>query len=94
MHEKILHEMRARVRLGRIAISVHALDEMRNDNLIPDDLSNCILTGRIIERQFDEAYADYKYVIEGESLDPSEFIHVAAKLGRRNTVVITTYRVW
>lgn len=94
MYEKVLREMRERVRLGRFALSIHAIDEMRNDDLIPDDLKNCILTGRIVERQFDEAYAENKYVIEGASLEPAEFIQVVAKLGRKNTVVITTYRVW
>jgi hypothetical protein len=94
MYEKVLYEMRARVRLGRMAISIHTLDEMRDDELIPDDLKNCILTGRIVERQFDEDYAENKYVIEGATLNPSEFIHVVAKLGRKNTVVITAYRVW
>lgn len=41
-----------------------------------------------------EVYAENKYVIEGASLEPAEFIQVVAKLGRKNTVVITTYRVW
>jgi len=33
MYEKVLYEMRARVRLGRMAISIHTLDEMRDDKL-------------------------------------------------------------
>jgi hypothetical protein len=66
---------------------------MREERLSLDNLKQCILTGEIVERQFDEVYDSYKYVIEGETLEIGEFIHVVAKLGRKNTVVITTYRV-
>ncbi len=93
MFDKILAEMRARVRNGRLAMSIHATDEMHVDGLTLDDLKQCILKGRIVERQFDEAYAENKYVIEGPTLKRADIIHVLAKLGKRNTVVITTYRV-
>jgi len=93
MFDKILVEMRARVRAGRIAMSIHATDEMHLDGLTLDDLKHSILTGRIVERQFDQVFAEYKYVIEGPTLDDDEIIHVVAKLGKRNTVVITTYRL-
>jgi Domain of unknown function (DUF4258) len=94
MYDKILHEMRSRVRAGKLAISIHAREEMDLDGLILDDLKYCILTGAIVERQFDDLFVEYKYVIEGATLDPDEFIHVVAKLGKRNAVIITTYRVW
>ncbi len=94
MFEKILHEMRARVRAGRMAMGVHAIDEMHADGLTLDDLKQCILVGRIVERQFDEDFVENKYIIEGETLTEDEFIHVVAKLGTKNTVVITSYRVW
>ncbi len=94
MHDKILCEMRARVRAGNLAISIHALKEMDLDGLTVDDLKQCILTGAIVERQRDDLFVEYKYVVEGATLDPGEFIHVVAKLGKRNAVIITTYRVW
>lgn len=93
MHDKILREMRTRVRIGKLAMSLHAAEEMDLDGLTVDDLKHCILTGAIVERQWDDLFVEYKYVIEGASLDPEEFIHVVAKLGKRNTVIITTYRI-
>lgn len=94
MFDKILAEMRSRVRAGRVAMSIHAIEEMREDGLSLDDLKQCILTGSIVDRQFDEVYDSYKYVIEGETLEVEDFIHVVAKLGKKNTVVITIYRVF
>ena len=43
MFEKILYEMRARVRVGRMAMSTHAIDEMHADWLTVDDLKQCLL---------------------------------------------------
>lgn len=93
MYDKILREMRARIRSGKIAITVHCRQEMYNDGLLTADLECCILKGQIVERQWDDEFADYKYVIEGEITDPDEFVQVVAKLGAHNTVVITVYRI-
>jgi hypothetical protein len=41
----------------------------------------------------DEDFAEYKYVIEGETTEPDEFLHVMAKFGSHSTEVITVYRV-
>jgi Domain of unknown function (DUF4258) len=93
MYDKILREMRARVQSGNIVITVHCRQEMFNDGLLSADVERCILTGEIVERQWDDEFAEYKYVIEGETTEQDEFLHVVAKLGPRNTVVITVYRV-
>jgi hypothetical protein len=53
MHEKILHEMRARVRRGNLVITVHGRQEMYNDGLFAVDVKNCLLKGKIFERQWD-----------------------------------------
>jgi Domain of unknown function (DUF4258) len=93
MYDKILREMRERVRIGNIVITVHCRQEMFNDGLLSADVEYCILNGEIVERQWDDDFAEYKYVIEGATTEPDEFLHVVAKLGPRNTVVITVYRV-
>ena len=94
MYEKILYEMRARVRRGNLVITVHGRREMFNDGLLVSDVKNCLFKGRIVERQWDEDFAEFKYLIEGPAIGMDEFIHVAAKLSVQNTVIITVYRVW
>lgn len=51
MYEKILYEMRARIRRGNIIITVHGRQEMFNDGLMASDVKHCVLKGQIVERQ-------------------------------------------
>ncbi len=94
MFQKILIEMRDCVRNGRLTLPLHALDAMFDDGLLPSDLEHCILIGEITERQWDEVWQDWKYVIEGTCTD-LRAIEVVARLGKNaDTVVITVYRVY
>jgi len=64
---------------------------MAADDLLQVDLEHCILMGGIAERQWDEDFQEWKYVIEGESAD-GEYMAVVAKLAfKDNVVVITTF---
>jgi len=89
MHASILRKMRSAVRAGRIVITEHAFDEMAFDDLLQADLERCILIGEIVERQWDEDFQEWKYVIEGESTDGA-YMAVAAKLAFKDNVVVIT----
>lgn len=91
MYASILRKMRSAARVGRIVVTEHAFDEVAFDDLLQVDLEHCILMGEIVERQWDEDFQEWKYVVEGESTD-GENMAVVAKLGYKdNLVVITTY---
>jgi hypothetical protein len=86
--------MRRRIRAGRMTLTIHAREEMYNDHLTTDDLENGFLVGVIIERQWDEAWQEWKYVIAGEALD-GRSIEIVAKLGHRDdTLLITVYQIF
>jgi hypothetical protein len=77
--------------LGRFR-SIHALEEMAEDDVLTEDVQNVILTGGIVERQIDRATRERKYVFLGRDLagDP---IGVVAKIGAVDKVVVlTVYR--
>lgn len=93
MFARVLAEMRRRARAGNLIMKPHALEELHNDGLILDDLIQAILTGQIVERQFDELFSEYKYIVEGATLEPDELIQVVVKLWQDDLVIITTYRV-
>lgn len=94
MFSAILIEMRSRVRAGRMTLTVHAREEMYNDQLLTDDLEWGILAGTIVERQWDEAWHEWKYVVAGNALD-GRSIEIVAKLGHRaDTLIITVYRIF
>lgn len=54
MFERILAEIRDKIRLRQYIMTVHAEEEMSDDELSIFDLERCVLTGDIIERQKDK----------------------------------------
>jgi hypothetical protein len=89
MFDRILTRMRGLVRTRKYIMTVHAADEMDSDGLTIYDVESVILTGRIVERQKDLASAEWKYVVDGQSLagDPAA---VVAKIGPTGKLVFIT----
>ena len=73
--------------------SIHAADELQDDNLSILDLENVVLTGPIIERQRDRQTRETKVLIQGRTLGGST-AEAIAKVGPTGTLVfITVYLV-
>ena len=53
MFERILTQLREKVRTRQYVMTVHANDEMDEDDLTIFDVESVILSGKIIERQKD-----------------------------------------
>ena len=53
MPQLTIARIRALVRALNYVVSIHAADELQDDNLSILDLENVVLSGRIIERQRD-----------------------------------------
>lgn len=60
------------VRSVNYVVSLHAAEELEDDNLTILDLENILLTGRIVERQKDRRTRETKTVVRGRSLDDRE----------------------
>ncbi len=60
------------VRSLNYVVSIHAAEELEDDNLTILDLENIVLTGRIVERQKDRETREPKIVIRGRTLDGHE----------------------
>jgi hypothetical protein len=83
---------RACVRSLNYAVSLHAAEELDDDNLTIFDLENTILTGEIVERQRDRTTREAKLVIRGVSLEGVE-VEAVVKFGATGALfVITVYR--
>jgi len=92
MFDRILKEMRDKLRKREYIMSIHAEEEMDNDCLTIFDVERCILTGKILERQKDKDTAEWKYRINGKSLSGGE-VEVVAKLSPTGKLVIITVYV-
>ncbi len=79
------------VRSLNYVVSIHAAEELDDDNLTILDLENIILTGKIIERQRDRQTREVKCVVRGLTLDalPAETVVKIGPTGR--LFIITSY---
>jgi hypothetical protein len=95
MFDVILKRMREAVREGRYITTIHADEEMDEDDLTILDVENGILTGEILERQKDHLTGEWKYRIRGNTSKGTNRIEVIAKLSLTGRlVIITVYAIW
>ena len=81
------------VRSLNYVVSLHAAEELEDDNLTILDFENIVLTGRIVERQKDRQTHETKIVIQGRTLDGRE-AEAVVKVGPTGALyVITVYLV-
>lgn len=66
MFERILTKMRDSVRTRRYVMTLHAEEEMDQEELSIFDVESVILTGRIVERQKDRESGERNTLFEDE----------------------------
>ncbi|MCU0548950.1 MAG: DUF4258 domain-containing protein [Leptolyngbya sp. Prado105] len=96
MFEQILQRMQEKIHQNQYVMTLHAEEEMEDDNLSILDIEQAILSGSILERQNGSfasrrvcTTSEWKYRICGITLDNSK-VEVIAKLGVTDKVVIIT----
>ncbi len=81
--------MREKVRNLEYVLTIHAEEEMENNNLSIFDIENGILTGEIVERQKDQETGEWKYLLSGKTFNEEDII-IAAKLSLTDKLVVIT----
>ena len=89
MFEAILIQLRDFIRTNKYLVTLHAADEMDEDDLSIYDIERAILNGQIIERQKDNETTEWKYLVRGRSVDDHPII-VVSKIGPTNRLIIIT----
>lgn len=89
---RVLERIRACVRAERLALTLHADDEMRKDELTVRDVMSALLHGRVILQQLDRERHQRKYVVEGPSDDGSSICVVCRFGPMDDLIVITVFR--
>ena len=92
MFKRILRRMQEKVRRRHYVMTHHGRREMDEDDLTIFDVECGILTGKILERQRDPETKEFKYRIEGETLQGAR-IEVIAKISQTGKLVIITVYV-
>jgi hypothetical protein len=73
-------------------MTLHAEEEMEDDDLSILDVEHTILTEEIIERQEDQETGEGKYLIAGTTVADDPIIVVAKLAWTGTLVIITVYR--
>ena len=92
MYGRILKRIQAKIRTRQYVMTLHAEEEMDDDELSIFDVERCILTGEIIERQKDRDTEEWKYVIEGQSI-AGDKVGTVTKLSITGKLIIITVYV-
>ena len=64
MYKCILRQIREKIRTRQYVMTLHAEEEMSDDDLTISDIERVVLTGEIIERQGDRHTGEWKYPVE------------------------------
>ncbi len=89
MFDRILTKMQELIRTRKYVMTLHAEEEMSDDNLSIFDVERIVLSGNIVERQKDKSTKEWKYIIEGETISLI-MAAVVAKLSITDKLVIVT----
>jgi Domain of unknown function (DUF4258) len=93
MQHPSITRIRELIRSLQYVVTLHASEELEDDNLTILDLESIILTGQITERQRDRQTQEVKCVIAGTTLD-DDTAEAVVKIGPTSKlVVITVYRI-
>lgn len=93
MFRRVLKRMRDKVRTRQYVMTLHAEEEMSDDELTIFDMEHGILTGEIVDRQKDVKTGEWKYLVKGQTVAGDEIIVVARISVTGKLVFITVYRL-
>ncbi len=89
MYDAEFKRIRDLIRTRRYVLTLHAEDEMDADGLTVFDVESVVLTGRIIERQRDRQPDEWKYLVQGKTLNGAAAT-VVTKFGATGKLVLIT----
>lgn len=92
MFERILSRIKEKVRSRQYVMTLHAEEQMADDDLSIFDVEGAILTGQIVERQKHPASAEWKYIVRGHGLTDDSIAVVVKLSPTGKLIIITVYR--
>ena len=92
MFKRVLAFIKERMRNGCYVMTLHAEEEMDNDDLEIFDVENAVWTGKIIERQRDRETGEWKYLMKGQALSETSVIVVLKLSPTGKVVILTVYK--
>ena len=93
MFDRSLKRMQERVCTHQYLITLHAQEDMDDDELSIFDVEQCIQAGEVVARYRDHVTVGYRYLVEGQTI-AGDTIVVVGKLSASGTLsIVTVYRI-
>lgn len=93
MPHRLIERIRQKILLRLYDMTVHAVEEMAEDDLDILDIEEAILNGRIVRRHKKDPRG-IKYTIEGVALDGQKLVGVVGRFhGTDRFLIITVYDI-
>ena len=92
MFERILIQIREKIRTRQYVMTIHAEEEMDEDGLTIFDVESIVLSGSIAERQKDTSTGEWKHLIKDETLSGSPAIVVTKMSPTGKLIFVTVFR--
>lgn len=90
---RIIDRIRQTILLSDYDMTVHAVEEMAEDDLDIFDIEEAILNGQVVQRNKEDPRGT-KYTIEGLALDRARLVGVVGRFPRPDRfLIITVYEV-
>ena len=91
MYSRILKRMREALRRRNYIVTLHAVEEMDDDEFSIFDVEHCILHGEIIGRQKEHKTTEWKYLVQGATFKERGICVVTKMSITGKLVIITLY---
>ncbi|HEY6233373.1 MAG TPA: DUF4258 domain-containing protein [Pyrinomonadaceae bacterium] len=92
MSSRTVERIRKAIRLRAYDMTVHAAEEMAEDDLDILDVEQAILTGQVSRTEKDDPRGT-KYVLEGLATDGKTLIGVVGRFQGERYLIITIYEI-
>ncbi len=76
---------------GHTVYTNHAYEQMECRNFTEQDVSNILETGQLVSQEFDESMRNWKYKLQGETIDDGSAIVVTAVVNHRRQLIVTVF---
>ena len=93
MPHRVIDRIRQKILLSDYDMTVHAMEEMAEDDLDIFDIEEAVLNGRIVRRTKQDPRGT-KYTIEGLALDGGRTVGLVGRFhGTDRFLIITVYEI-
>ena len=92
MTRRVIDRIREKIRLQQYDMTVHAMEEMAEDNLNILDIEHTILDGQISKIEKGDPRGT-KYVVEGLAVDGQTPVGTVGRFANERYLIITVYEV-